>query len=82
MIPSLVLFTWKKNQKIPVFIPIFVLWPFAIPILIGLWLVEFCVPRVKGQTIKVRLAIIALARMRGLRVEVDSDDSFFQVCVV
>lgn len=82
MIPSLVLFTWKRNQKIPVFIPVIVLWPFAVPILIGAWLIEFCVPRVRDRTIKIRFAIFALARMKGLRVAIDSDDSFFQVCVV
>lgn len=82
MIPSFVIFSWKRNQRIPVCIPIIVLWPIAIPVLIGTWLVEFCVPRVKAQTIKVRLAIFALARLRGLRVAIDSDDSFFQVCVV
>lgn len=82
MIPSLVLFSWKRNQRIPVCIPIIILWPFAIPVLFGSWLVELCVPRVKTQTIKIRLAIFALAQLRGLRVAIDSDDSYFQVCVV
>ncbi|MCY3883908.1 MAG: hypothetical protein OXG24_03225 [Gammaproteobacteria bacterium] len=82
MIPSLVLFAWKRNQRIPVCIPIIVLWPFAFLVLLGTWFIGFCVPKFRDQTIKVRLAIVALARMRGLRVEIDSDESFFQVCVV
>lgn len=82
MIPSLVIFSWKRNQRIPVCIPVIILWPIAIPVLFGSWLVELFVPRLREQTVKIRLAIFALAQLRGLRVAIDSDDSFFQVCVV
>lgn len=82
MIPSLVIFSWKRNQRIPVCIPVIILWPIAIPVLFGSWLVELCNPRLREQTIKIRLTIFALAQLRGLRVAIDSDESFFQVCVV
>ena len=82
MIPSLVIFSWKRNQRIPVCIPIIVLWPFAIPVLLSAWLVELCVPRMKGNTTKIRFAIFAMAHLRGLRVAIDLDETFFQISVV
>lgn len=82
MIPSLVIFSWRRNQRIPVCIPLIVLWPLAIPVLIGTWIVELCAPRVKENAAKIRLMIGAMAQLRGLRIAIESDGTFLHIKVV
>ena len=82
MIPSFAVISWKPRQKIPVFIPILLLWPVIFLVLGIAWTVGFFLPSCREHSAKIRAMIVALMNMRGLRVEVASDETYFRIRVV
>ena len=82
MVPVLALISWKPNQRLPLCIPILVLWPLILVVLFGSWCIGLLAPGFREHTNKIKFAILALAKSRGLFVEVLSDDSFFRLRIV
>ncbi|MCY3884839.1 MAG: hypothetical protein OXG24_07980 [Gammaproteobacteria bacterium] len=82
MIPILAMISWKRNQRIPLCIPILFLWPIAGVVFCVAWIVGAVVPKLKTHTERICMGIAAFAKMRGLHVEIESDDTTFRLRII
>ena len=82
MIPSFVLVSWRRDQRFPVPIPVLLLWPVVLPLWFAGWVLT-AIARVKTSWIaKLHLACSAFGRLSGLRVAIQSDDTYLTIAVI
>lgn len=82
MIPTLALISWRRNQKIPLCIPIVILWPIAGLVLCIAWIAGVAIPRINAPCSRVCWTISAAARMRGFQLEILSDDTSLKLRII
>jgi len=77
VIPALVIGSvGGRRRRIPVLLPIFVLWPFTLLGYGALWLLSLVRSRRSGwdRLAMMRLSLASLFHLSGLRIEVDSSE--------
>lgn len=82
MIPSFVIVSWRRDQRIPVPIPLVLLWPVVLPMWFAAWALTAVVRVKTGWVAKLHLACSAFGRLSGLRVAIQSDDTCLTISVI
>ena len=77
--PILVLVSWRVEQKVPLMLPIFLLWPLLYCVWLCIWIVA-SLKFVKSSRIKTCcLAMRGLNSLKGFRLRVRDESMFVKI---
>lgn len=79
---SLAIVRWRRDQKLPLIVPVFIFWPIMLTLLITGFTMQLGPARWVQLGKKVVLVTRIVSAMRGTRVSLRDDDSFLDIVVL
>ena len=79
---SIAIVRWRRNQRVPFILPVFILWPFMIVFLIVGFAMQLGSSRWEQRGKEIVLITQAVNALRGLRISLRDDESFLDIAVL
>ncbi|MCE2406211.1 MAG: hypothetical protein J4G19_01730 [Pseudomonadales bacterium] len=79
---SIAIVRWRRNQRVPFILPVFILWPFMIVFLIVGFAMQLGSSRWVQRGKKIVLMTRTVNALRGLRISLRDDESLLDIAVL
>ena len=79
---SITILRWRRNQRVPVILPVFLLWPIVLILLIVGWVMRIGSTRWAERGKLIVLLTRLFCATRGLRISIQDDESGLEIAML